>query len=90
MGLTKRLPAILPLSCAAFLMLVACTGERVKSGYVGTGSMDMDQVTQLLTQQGYTGITGLHKNGQDWVGQAEKDGQPASFDIAPDGTMKTK
>ena len=34
-------------------------------------SMTMDQVTQLLTQQGYTGITGLHESGRDWVGEAE-------------------
>lgn len=83
--------AIAPLSCSAILLLAACAGhENVKSSYVGTASMTMDQVTQLLTQQGDTGISGLHENGRDWVGGAEKNGQSASFDIAPNGTIHTK
>lgn len=52
--------------------------------------MSEDQVTQLLTQQGYTGITGLHENGQDWIGEADKNGQMVSFDIEPNGTIRTK
>jgi hypothetical protein len=84
-----RLPAIVPLSF--LLVLAACAGrEDVKSSYVGTASMNEDQVTQLLTQQNFTGITGLHKNGRDWVGEAQKDGQSTSFDIAPNGTIHTK
>ena len=79
------------MSCAALLVLAACVGhETVKSSYVGTASMSMDQVTQLLTQQGYSGITGLHENGQDWIGEGQKNGQTVSFDIAPNGTIHTK
>jgi hypothetical protein len=52
--------------------------------------MSMDQVTQLLNQQGYTDITGLHENGRDWIGEGQKNGQVVSFDIAPDGTIHTK
>ncbi|GAC1496299.1 MAG: hypothetical protein NVS1B6_01300 [Steroidobacteraceae bacterium] len=84
-----RLPLIVPLSC--ILVLGACGGrEVVKSSYIGPASMNQDQVTQLLTQQNFTAITGLHKNGQDWVGQAQKDGQPVSFDISANGTIHTK
>jgi len=86
-----RPPVIIPLSCAALLVLAACAGhEDVKSSYVGTGSMNEDQVTQLLMQQDYTDISGLHKNGRDWVGEAEKGGQSVNFDIAPNGTIHTK
>lgn len=74
--------------------LSACTmfgGEHVRSGYVGPASMNQDQVTRLLNQQGYTGVVGLHKNGNDWVGSAtNKDGQEVNFDIDKDGTIHTK
>lgn len=84
-----RLSVIVPLSC--LLALAACAGrENVKSSYVGTASMTQDQVAQLLTQQNFTEITGLHKNGGDWVGEAQKDGQSVSFDIASNGTIRTK
>jgi hypothetical protein len=52
--------------------------------------MSEDQVTELLTQQNYTLVTGLHKNGRDWVGQAEKDGQAVNFDIAADGKITSR
>ena len=84
-----RLTLIVPLSC--LLVLGACGGrEVVKSSYIGTASMNQDQVTQLLAQQNFKEINGLHKNGRDWVGQAQKDGQPVSFDISADGTIHTK
>ncbi len=73
--------------------LGACSmfgGEHVHSGYVGTASLSEDQVTQLLNEQGYTDITGLHKNGSDWVGSADKDGQQVNFDIDKGGTIHTK
>lgn len=83
------LPMIVSMSC--LLMLEACGGrESVKSSYIGTASMNQEQVTQLLTQQSYTEITGLHQNGRDWVGEAQKGGQSVSFDIASDGTIHTK
>ena len=84
-----RVLLILPLSC--LLLLEACGGrEDVKSSYIGTASMNQEEVTQLLNQQNFKEITGLHKNGRDWVGEAQKDGQPVSFDIAADGTIHTK
>ena len=84
-----RLPLIVPLSC--LLVLAACGGrEDVKSSYIGTASMNQDQVTQLLAQHNFKEITGLHKNGRDWVGEAQKDGQSVSFDIAANGTIHTK
>jgi hypothetical protein len=81
--------AIVVMSGAAFLAVSACSPENVKSGYVGPASMSQDQVAQLLNQKGFTGIMGLHKNGQDWVGAAQKDGQQVNFDIARDGTIRT-
>lgn len=82
------LPIIVSTSC--LLVLEACGGESVKSSYIGTATMNQDQVTQMLMQQNYTEITGLHQNGRDWVGNAQKGGQSVSFDIAPDGTVHTK
>jgi hypothetical protein len=77
--------------CVALLVLSACAGrEAVKSSYVGTASMDENQVTQLLNQQGYTDVTNLHKNGPDWIGSASKDGQVVTFDIDKGGNIKTK
>lgn len=71
--------------------LGACSTEHVQSGYVGPASLSQDQVTQLLNQQGYTSVSGLHKNGNDWVGSAvNKDGQEVNFDIDKDGTIHTK
>jgi hypothetical protein len=85
-----RPTAIISLTCS-LVLVSACAGrEDVKSGYVGTASMSEDQVTELLTQQNYTLVTGLHKNGRDWVGQAEKDGQAVNFDIAADGKITSR
>lgn len=86
-----RLPTAAACTCAALLMLAGCAGhETVKSSYLGTAAMTMDQVTQLLNQQGYTDISGLHENGRNWIGEGQKNGQVVSFDIAPDGTIHTK
>ena len=81
---------IVAMSGAALMIVSACSSENVKSGYVGPASMTQDQVVQTLEQNGYTGVTGLHKNGQDWVGAAQKDGQQVNFDVARDGTIRTK
>jgi hypothetical protein len=81
---------------SAPLALVACSEmpghehEHVKSSYVGVASMDQEQVAQLLAKRGYTDITNLHKNGPDWVGSADKDGQVVNFDIDKDGNVHTK
>jgi len=83
--------AVPVLFCSILVTLAACAGrEQVKAGYVGTASMDQQQVSQLLSQQGYTDITGLHQNGPDWVGEATKGGQTVTFDIDKDGTIHTK
>lgn len=74
--------------------LSACSmfgGERVQSDYVGPAALNQDQVTQLLNEQGYTEVTGLHKNGTDWVGSAvNNDGRQVNFDIDKGGTIHTK
>lgn len=91
-----RNTVIAVLLCSGPLSMLGCAEvprhehENVKSSYVGVASMDQDQVTQLLNKQGYTDITSLHKNGPDWVGSAEKDGQMVNFDIDKNGTVRTK
>ena len=91
-----RKTVIAALLCCGPLTIVACSEmpghehENVKSSYVGVASMDHEQVAQLLNKQGYTDITNLHKNGPDWVGSAEKDGQMITFDIDKDGNVHTK
>ena len=74
--------------------LSACSlfgGAKIHSDYVGTASLNQDQVTRLLNDQGYTNITGLHKNGNDWIGSAvNEDGQQVNFDIDKGGTIHTK
>lgn len=74
--------------------LSACSlfgGENVHSGYVGPASLSQQQVSHLLNEQGYTDITGLHKNGSNWIGSAmSSDGQRVNFDIDKDGTIHTK
>ncbi|MBV8144042.1 MAG: hypothetical protein JO184_03460 [Gammaproteobacteria bacterium] len=91
-----RKTVIAALLCSGSLIVLGCSEmpghehENVKSTYVGVASMDQDQVAQLLTKQGYTDITNLHKNGPDWVGAASKDGQMVNFDIDKDGTIHTK
>lgn len=80
--------------CLLTLSTGACSmfgGEKVQSDYVGTGSLDQSQVARMLAEKGYTNISGLHKNGQDWVGSAmNKDGQEVNFDIDKAGTIHTK
>ena len=85
------------LSYLLVLLLSACSmfgsdsSEKVHSAYMGTGSMDQQQIGRLLTEQGYTDITGLHKNGADWVGSAiNRDGQTVNFDIDKTGNVRTK
>ena len=81
---------IAAMSGAVLMIASACSHESVKSGYVGPASLTQDQVVQILEQNGYSGVTGLHKNGEDWVGAAQKDGQQVNFDVARDGTVRTK
>ncbi len=93
-----RNTAIAALICCGPLTVVGCSAmpgheqehENVKSSYVGVSTMDEGQVSQLLNRQGYTEVTDLHKNGPDWVGSAQKDGQMVNFDIDKDGNVHTK
>lgn len=79
------------LLCSLALTIGACAShEEVRTAYVGTASMNQDQVEQLLSQNGFTEITGLHKNGMDWVGSANKDGQAVNFDIDKKGIIHSK
>ena len=77
------------------MLLGACSafggGAKTENGYVGTSSLDEQQVTQVLNQNGYANVEGLHKNGSDWIGSAtNRNGQTVTFDIDKDGTIKTK
>lgn len=84
---------VFPVICAS-LLLSGCSvfgGEHVQKDYVGPASLNEQQVTHLLTQQGYTNITGLHKNGTDWIGAAtDPAGQQVNFDIDKGGTVHTR
>lgn len=67
------------------------TSENVKTAYAGTASMTSHQVTQLLHNQGYTQVTNLHQNGDDWVGAAlTSTGNHVDFDIDKNGVIHTK
>ena len=85
--------AVLPLVCLTTL-LGACSmfgGEKTEKSYVGPASLSQDQVTELLNQQGYSNVVGLHKNGNDWIGSAtSRDGRTVNFDIDKGGTIHTK
>lgn len=84
------------LSIVTCLMLLsACSafggGAKTENGYVGTASLDEPQVTQILNQNGYANVEGLHKNGTDWIGSAtNRNGQTVNFDIDKDGAIHTK
>lgn len=79
------------LSCIAVSMAITgCSGVRTKSDYIGTASMSKEQILQILSQQGYTEVTDLHKNGEDWFGSAQKDGRVMNLDIDKGGTIHTK
>ncbi len=75
-------------------VLSACSmfgGEKVHSTYVGPAAMDQDQINRLLFEQGFRNVTGLHRNGNDWIGSAQdRDGQTVNFDIDKAGTVHTK
>jgi hypothetical protein len=83
---------------AALLVLGGCSlldrsssSENVQTAYAGTESMTPQQVTQLLHNQGYTAVTGLHRNGDDWVGAAiTSSGNHVDFDIDKSGTVHAK
>jgi len=53
--------------------------------------MTADQVTQMLHNQGYRNVTGLHQNGDDWVGSATTStGKHVVFDMDKDGVIHSK
>lgn len=67
------------------------TSENVKTAYAGTASMTSQQVRELLHNQGYTEVTNLHQNGDDWVGAAKTNaGNHVDFDIDKNGVIHTK
>ncbi len=90
----QSMPKIIAVTLALSIGLSACSmfgGERTHSGYVGTSAMNQNQVTRLLNEQGYQDITGLHKNGTDWIGSAtDQSGRQVNFDIDKDGTIHTR
>lgn len=67
------------------------SAENVRTAYAGPASMSAQQVTQLLHNQGYTNVRGLHENGDDWVGAATTStGTHVDFDIDKDGVIHAK
>lgn len=83
---------------AALLFLAGCSlldrsssSENVRTAYAGPASMSARQVTQLLHNQGYTNVTGLHQNGDNWVGAATTSaGNHVDFDIDKNGVIHAK
>ena len=86
------------LGSVALLALGGCSlldrsssSENVRTAYAGTASMTDQQVTQLLHNQGYANVTGLHQNGDDWVGAATtRAGKRIDFDMDKSGVIHTK
>lgn len=86
------------LMTAALLGLGGCSlldrsssSENVRTAYAGPASMTADQVTQMLHNQGYRNVTGLHQNGDDWVGSATTStGKHVVFDMDKDGVIHSK
>ena len=67
------------------------SSEHVRTAYAGTASMNQRQVIQLLHDQGYANVTGLHQNGDDWVGAATtRTGNRIDFDMDKRGVIHTK
>ncbi len=67
------------------------SSENVRTAYAGTASMTADQVRQVLHNQGYTNVRGLHQNGDDWVGSATtSSGAQVDFDMDKNGVIHTK
>lgn len=83
---------------AALLAVGGCSmfdrsssSENVRTAYAGTSSMTEEQVAQLLHNQGYTNVTDLHQNGDDWVGAATTNtGNHVDFDMDKKGVLHTK
>lgn len=86
------------LMTATFLALGGCSlldhssaSENVRTAYAGPASMTADQVRQLLHNQGYTHVTNLHRNGDDWLGSATTSGGAhVNFDMDKNGVIRTK
>lgn len=87
----RNLPSVCLLALLAGCSMFGGGGEKVNKGYVGPASLDQEQVTQLLQEQGFSDITGLHENGTDWVGAAiDRNGHQVNFDLDKNGTIHTK
>lgn len=67
------------------------SSENVRTAYAGPAVMTADQVRQLLHNQGYTNVTGLHQNGDNWLGSATtRTGTHVTFDMDRNGVIHTK
>jgi hypothetical protein len=77
--------------CSMFGGDRASSSEDVRTAYAGPAALDEQQVTRLLHDQGYSNISGLHKNGSDWIGAATtKTGAQVDFDMDKNGVIHTK
>lgn len=65
--------------------------ENVQTAYAGTSSMSARQIAMLLHEKGYTDVSDLHKNGNDWLGAATNStGMHVDFDIDKGGVIHEK
>lgn len=64
-----------------------CAAKRVETPSADSGTMSRKQVVQVLIHHGYRDITGLYRNGEDWIGAATKHGQVLNFDVDKTGNV---
>ncbi len=55
-----------------------------------TQPLDQSQVKQRLEQQGYSNVQGVHKRGDGWTANAEKNGQKVTLNLDNSGQVRTK
>jgi hypothetical protein len=64
------------------------SGTTSSSSTAGS-AMTEDQIRTKLTDDGYTGVTGLTKSGTGWKGTAMKDGKKVPVMVDQDGMITT-
>jgi hypothetical protein len=66
---------------ALALALAACASDRGDSGGSATAAMTEPQVRQLLLDQGYANVAGLHATNEGWTASATRSGKPVTVDV---------
>jgi hypothetical protein len=75
----RHLLVALPLALAACASLFA--PDRGDSGGSAMAAMTEPQVRQLLLDQGYADIAGLHATGDGWSAAATRGGKAVTVDV---------